>query len=93
MISINLASKADRYNQCIDEVLGLYGIQSVTKQEFETAFNNTIKCLTEQYQLSMSMILDPNTRTAEGQEVAATESAAQDTAMEVENAEEGSTEG
>jgi hypothetical protein len=41
----------------------------------------------------MSMILDPNTRTAEGQEVAATESAAQDTAMEVENAEEGSTEG
>jgi hypothetical protein len=106
MISINLASKADRYNQCIDEVLGLYGTQSVTKQEFETAFNNTIKCLTEQYQLSMSM-QDPNLQaagpdnqeaikeqaTAEGQEVAATESAAQDTAMEVESAEEGSTEG
>jgi hypothetical protein len=102
MISFNLASNVERYNQAIDDVFGLFTIESCTKEEFDTAFNNTIKCLTEQYQLSMNM-MDPNAQAAaanqeaiqqqaEGQEVAATESAAQDTAMGV-SAEEGSTEG
>jgi hypothetical protein len=87
MISFNLSSNKERYNESIDNAIGLYGTQPCTKEEFDTAFNNTIKCLTEQYQLSMNMVLDPNTQNAEpanveGQE-AATESAAQDTAMEV----------
>jgi hypothetical protein len=94
MITYELASNKDRYNNAIDDVLKYSSSVFCTKEEFETAFNNTIKCLTEQYQLSMSMILGPNTQTAEGQEqqVAATESAAQDNAMEV-SAEEGGTEG
>lgn len=70
------------------------------KKNLKTAFNNTIKCLTEQYQLSMSMILDPNQQAAGQQEVAeqateqqnAIESASQDQAMEVDS-EEGGTQG
>jgi hypothetical protein len=82
MISFILASNVERYNQAIDDVFGLFTIEPCTKEEFDTAFNNTIKCLTEQYQLSMNM-LDPKEQTAaEGQEQAV-ESAAQDTAMEV----------
>jgi hypothetical protein len=98
MISFNLASNKERYSESIDNAIGLYGTQPCTKKEFETAFNKTIKCLTEQYQLSMNMILDPNTQTAEGQqateETAALESASQDNAMEAtQDSEEGSTEG
>jgi hypothetical protein len=91
LITCTLESNKERYNEAIDNTLTYSSTVKVSRKEFERAFNDTIKCLTEQYQLSMSMI-DPNTQTAEGQEVAATESAAQDTAMEV-SAEEGSTEG
>lgn len=95
MITYELATNKDRYNNAIDDVLRYSSSVFCAKEEFETAFNKTIKCLTEQYQLSMSMVLDPNTQTAEPQqqEVAATESAAQDKAMEVESAEEGTTQG
>jgi hypothetical protein len=108
LICCNLSSNKERYNEAIDNTLSYSSTVKVSRKEFETAFNNTIKCLTEQYQLSMNM-QDPNLQaagpdnqeaikeqTAEGQEqeVAATESAAQDTAMEVtESAEEGGTEG
>lgn len=95
LITCNLASNKERYNEAIDNTLAYSSTLKVSKKEFEIAFNKTIKCLTEQYQLSMNMVLDPNTQTAEaanGQEVAATESAEQDKAMEV-SAEEGSTEG
>jgi hypothetical protein len=97
MISFNFASNKDRYNQCIDDVMGLYSVQPCTQEEFETAFNNTIKCLTEQYQLSMNMQLDPNNAAGQQEEQAteqqnAQESASQDQAMEVDS-EEGSTEG
>jgi hypothetical protein len=93
LISFTPASD-ERYSAKIAELMNdKPHHQNITKQEFDTAFNNTIKCLTEQYQLSMSM-MDPNAQAApakqeaiqqqaEGQEVAATESAAQDTAMEV----------
>lgn len=78
MISFTLSSNEARYNQCIDDAVGLYTTEPCTKEEFETAFNNTIKCLTEQYQLSMNM-LDPNAQTqqAEGQEVKAAEATEQ----------------
>jgi hypothetical protein len=98
MISFNFASNKDRYNQCIDDVMGLYSAQPCTQEEFETAFNNTIKCLTEQYQLSMNMQLDPNNAAGQQEaeqateQVAAQESASQDQAMEVDS-EEGGTEG
>jgi hypothetical protein len=85
------ANDSKYYSEAVVDALRYYP-DSIDKQEFETQLAKTIKCLTEQYQLSMNMILDPNTQTAEGQEVAATESAAQDNAMEV-SAEEGSTEG
>jgi len=94
LISFVPSSEKERYDKEIADVVNdQIKPKRISQQEFETSFNNTIKCLTEQYQLSINM-LDPNTQTAEGQEVAATESAAQDTAMEVqESAEEGSTEG
>jgi hypothetical protein len=104
LISIIPATEKTRYANEVAELLKDKYRSAITRQEFETAFNNTIKCLTEQYQLSMNM-MDPNAQVApanqeaiqqqaEGQEVAATESAAQDNAMEVtESAEEGSTEG
>lgn len=95
LISIIPATEKARYANDVAEELKHKYRSAITQQEFEIAFNKTIKCLTEQYQLSMNMVLDPNTQTAEaanGQEVAATESAEQDKAMEV-SAEEGSTEG
>src|ERR1044072_3726540 len=92
MISFNLASNKERYSESIDNAIGLYGTQPCTKKEFETAFNKTIKCLTEQYQLSMNMILDPKKQTAEEGQERELESQSQDSAMEV-SAEEGGTEG
>lgn len=79
MISFTLSSNEARYKQCIDDVIGLYTTEPCTKEEFETAFNNTIKCLTEQYQLSMNMLHDPKEQTAEGQEVKAAEATEQTT--------------
>lgn len=60
--SLILGADKDRYNDAINECLK-YEPQPITKEEFETAFNNTIKCLTEQYQLSINM-LDPNAQQA-----------------------------
>jgi hypothetical protein len=91
------ASDSKYYGEGVVDALR-YSPEIIEKQEFDNHFNKTIKCLTEQYQLSMSMILDPNTQTAEGQqateETAALESATQDVAMEAtQDSEEGSTEG
>jgi len=93
LVSFIPANNKDRYSSEIAEMFRYtFKPTEITKEEFDLAFNNTIKCLTEQYQLSMSMILDPKEQTAaEGQE-AALESASQDNAMEV-SAEEGGTEG
>jgi hypothetical protein len=93
-IFCTLSENKDAYNKAIDDTLRYSGTVPATKEEFETAFNKTIKCLTEQYQLSMSM-QDPNLAAA-GQEQATEqnageannlESASQDQAMEA-NAEE-----
>lgn len=80
------ASQKERYNEAIQDALN-YGPSPCTKEEFETFFNKTIKCLTEQYQLSMNM-LDPNTQQAgaitpqQAEEVKATEAAEQATETE-----------
>src|ERR1044072_3025908 len=88
------ASDSKYYGEGVVDALR-YSPEVIEKQEFDNHFNNTIKCLTEQYQLSMSM-QDQNLQTPEGQqateETAALESASQDNAMEV-SAEEGGTEG
>jgi hypothetical protein len=64
----------ERYSDKITELMNdKHHHQKITKEEFETAFNNTIKCLTEQYQLSMNMLHDPKEQAAEGQEAQAAE--------------------
>jgi hypothetical protein len=56
----------ERYNAKIAELMNdKPHHKAITKEEFQTTFENTIKCLTEQYQLSMSMILDPKEQAAE----------------------------
>jgi hypothetical protein len=74
LISMKLSSDSEIYNKAIEEVIQ-YPMEASTKEEFEAAFNNIIKCLTEQYQLSINM-LDPNAiapQQAEGQEAQAAE--------------------
>lgn len=96
LVSFIPASDKERYSEIIAEIFRFTPKPTpISQQEFVSFYNNTIKCLTEQYQLSMNM-KDPGTQTAEGQqateETNAQESASQDKAMEV-NSEEGSTEG
>jgi hypothetical protein len=77
LISFTPASD-ERFNAKIAELMNdKPHHKSITIEEFETAFNNTIKCLTEQYQLSMNMLHDPKEQTAEGQEVKAAEATEQ----------------
>ena len=92
------ANDAKYYSEGVVDALR-YNPEVIEKQEFDNHLNNTIKCLTEQYQLSMNMQLDPNNVAAGQQEVEqateqqnAQESASQDQAMEVDS-EEGGTQG
>jgi hypothetical protein len=64
------ADKPDYYSEAVVDALK-WSPPTITEQEFDIAFHNTIKCLTEQYQLSKSMY-DPNTAQQEqaNQEVA-----------------------
>lgn len=93
LISFIYATDKVRYNKAIDELLQ-YKVKSITEKEFDIAFNNEIKCLTEQYQLSINMVLDPNLQPASEpttEQVQAVEQEAQEQAME--SAEEGGAEG
>jgi hypothetical protein len=96
LISFIYSTDKVRYNKAIDELLQ-YKVQSITEQEFDIAFNNEIKCLTEQYQLSKNMFDPNNTQAAPANQeaiaeqaaageaaVAATEQEAQEQAMESE---------
>lgn len=91
------ANDAKYYSEGIVDALR-YNPQVIEKQEFDNHLNKTIKCLTEQYQLSMNM-QDPNLQAASEQTTEqateqqnAQESASQDQAMEVDS-EEGGTQG
>jgi hypothetical protein len=95
------ATDAKYYSDGVVDALR-YNPEVIEKHEFDNHLNNTIKCLTEQYQLSMNMQLDPNQQATGQQEVTeqateqqnAQESASQDQAMEAtQDSEEGSTEG
>jgi hypothetical protein len=99
LISFVYSTDKARYSEAVDQLLQ-YRSATITEQEFDIAFNNAIKCLTEQYQLSKNM-QDPNAQQPANQEATeqaqpaneqATESAAQDQAMGVDS-EEGGTEG
>lgn len=77
LISFTPASD-ERYSTKIAELMNdKPHHQNITREEFDTAFNNTIKCLTEQYQLSMNMLHDPKEQAAEGQEAKAAEATEQ----------------
>lgn len=75
-INIWPAIRADYYSEAIADTLKWEPL-SITEDEFETVFNNAIKCLTEQYQLSKNMF-DPNTAQQEptNQEAIAEQAAA-----------------
>lgn len=77
---ITPASQEKRYNEEVVDALK-YNPAPISKELFEEKLQNTIKCLTEQYQLSMNM-LDPNTQTAEpvNQEAIAQQAEGQETA-------------
>jgi hypothetical protein len=71
---ITPATQEKRYNEEVVDALK-YNPAPISKELFEEKLQNSIKCLTEQYQLSMNM-LDPNAiapQQAEGQEVKAAE--------------------
>lgn len=61
------SNDSKRYSEGVVDALR-YNPEIIDKQEFETHLDSTIKCLTEQYQLSINMVLDPNTQAAEGQQ-------------------------
>jgi hypothetical protein len=73
---ITPATQEKRYNEEVVDALK-YNPSPISKELFEEKLQNTIKCLTEQYQLSMNMLHDPNTQTAEGQEAQAAEATEQ----------------
>ena len=81
------ANDSKYYSEGVVDALR-YSPEVIEKKDFESVLNNTIKCLTEQYQLSVNMLQDPNAQVAEevkaeGQEVAATEQATEETGEQV----------